>query len=602
MKIVEVVIRFKKLSSDDDEHVFVASVRSKPRVPLSGGTFRLNVDYYLSHLSQFREKFREGIETDRSFYVYETPPSDMSELGEESEELELASLGEELYKLLPESLREGFPRLIQDCLQQERGIRIILEASALEKAVGLLTLPWELSFAQEAQAKLAQTPRLIIVRRLLDAVNQKTAADWPDYRVLHVIADDPTFPGREIFLELAEMERLLIPQAISHERYSLAHNLGSVEQMREKLGGQQVLHFLGHGEQDSLEKPNFQRGYLKFINSNGKPQPVTGEHLQHLLAEKSTIQLVVLNACHGGSAAASNIALQLTYNGLPYVVAMQEEIHIKAASAFIQAFYEALAKGEPIDVAVTLGRTKIVTDLPGAPDWCLPVLYTNQGIEKPSLHTQIAERIWEWFSQEAAHTIPRASFVFGILFLFVGLLLLLSGVSPTLPDMPFLPLTASMVLGAPIITIGVYLEQQNKLPTDWNFSAQTALIMRLFAAASVGLGLSLFCFLWLGLILALSLGFWTILSPLAQLLLLMPAFAVSLLISYAQTLGFYRAFMNDSQVKTPKIVWADLSVILAGYIIMLTPLALWFIFPWLITPPIGTLLAGILLLRVAKGN
>ena len=48
-----------------------------------------------------------------------------------------------------------------------------------------------IAVAQEAQAKLAQTPRLIIVRRVLDAVNQKTAAEWPDYRVLHVIADDP---------------------------------------------------------------------------------------------------------------------------------------------------------------------------------------------------------------------------------------------------------------------------------------------------------------------------------------------------------------------------------------------------------------------------
>ena len=607
----DVVIRFRKASSSyHPSDVFEALVRRSPK-PLSSGAFQFPKDFD-KKLKQFKDGFLEAVEFDRSFYSYENLPSNPSQL---DEELELSTLVDKLYQLLPEPFREGFPSLVQSRLRKKRGIRLILQASLEDKAASLLSLPWELCFAQEKLAYLSQTPRLIIVRQVLDAVNQKTVAEWPDYHVLHVIADDPTHHQRELFRRVAQMERQVIPKAITPERYTCAENPGSLKHMQEKLDGQQVLHFLGHGklsppdeewvpEEDNSKnskgehpRQNPQRGYLKFISEKGKTQSVTGEQLQHLLAAHATVQLVVLNACHSGTSAAQNMALELTYSGLPYVVAMQAEIDMLAAEAFTQAFYEALKKGYPFDYAVALGRSKIVTEFPGAPDWCLPVLYTNRGLLEPKWPSRWAERIWKWFSQAGKRLIPRGSLLLGAFLLVVGLLLLLSGAAPAQPDVAFLVRTTTWLITLPpLVAIAAYLSGPGAIPSTWTLSHRAALAIRLLAAASVGLGFSLFCFLWLGLTLLLSLGFWTILSPLAQFLLLIPAFALSVLVSYAQTIGFRRAFISDTNIEQPEIEWKDLTVALAGYLIMFMPLAVWIIWPWLLAPPMGTLLVGGILL------
>ena len=504
-------------------------------------------------------------------------------------------LGDNLYRLLPESLREGFPRLIQHSLAKERGIRLIIEAGAEDQADRLLSLPWELTFAQERHAYLARTPRLLIVRRLLDAVNQKSRRKWPEYHVLHLIADEPNDKQRDEFQKLAQMEQHVISKTISPQRYTLVTNPGSVEQMESKLSGQQILHFLGHGDsfpvdERSVPREDTQRGYLRFITANGERQHVTGERLQHLLAASSTMQLVVLNACHGGSTATGNLALELIYSGLPLVVAMQAKIHPQTAESFTQAFYGALQEGQDFDVAVARGRAKIATEFPKASDWCLPVLYTNAGV---SDEISPDEPVWQWFSQLGKRLIPRASLVLGAFLLVVGLLLLLSGAAPALPDLLFLIRTTTWLIALPpLVAIAVYLSGPLTIPSTWTRSHRAALAIRLLAAASVGLGFSLFYFLWLGLTLLLSLGFWAILSPIAQFLLLVPAFALSLLVSYAQSIGFRRAFLSDANIKPPEIEWGDLVVVLAGYLIMFIPLAVWIIWPWLLAPPIGTLLVG----------
>lgn len=590
MAFDEVIIRLKKLNSYDEPHVFQVQVVRSP-VPLNGGAFRLDVD---AELLQFRKKFAQMVDIHRRFYQYKAPEKNRSQIIDRMAR-QMEELGDNLYHLLPASFREGFPRLIQHSLAKERGIRLIIEAGVKDQADRLLSLPWELTFAQERHAYLARTPRLLIVRRLLDAVNQKSRHKWPEYHVLHLIADDPNDKQREEFQKLAQMEQQVISEAISPERYTLVTNPGSVEQLQSQLSGQQILHFLGHGDafpvdEGSVPREDTQRGYLRFIKAGGERQHVTGEQLQHLLAETSTVQLVVLNACHGGSTAAGNLALELIYSGLPVVVAMQAKIHPQAAESFTQAFYGALQEGHDFDVAVARGRAKMATQFPSASDWCLPVLYTNVGV---SDQISADEPLWQWFSQLAQRVIPRASLALGAFLLVVGLLLLLSGAAPALPDVLFLVRTTTWLIALPpLVAFAVYLSGPLPIPSTWTLSHRAALAIRLLATASVALGFSLFYFLWLGLTLLLSLGFWAILSPIAQFLLLVPAFALSVLVSYAQSMGFRRAFISDANIEAPEIEWGDLVVALAGYLIMFMPLAVWVIWPSLLAPPWGTLLAG----------
>ena len=58
----------------------------------------------------------------------------------------------------------------------------------------------------------------------------------------------------------------------------------------------------------------------------------------------------------------------------PSVVAMQYEISDPAALAFSSSFYEGLARGLPVDRAVTLARESVKMTLHSL-EWATPVLF-----------------------------------------------------------------------------------------------------------------------------------------------------------------------------------------------------------------------------------
>ena len=89
------------------------------------------------------------------------------------------------------------------------------------------------------------------------------------------------------------------------------------------------------------------------------------------------LRLVVLNACESatsGAGAFSSTAAKLMREGIPAVVAMQYEITDPAALAFAAGFYETLARGRPVDQAVTKGR-EIVRITQNSLEWATPVLF-----------------------------------------------------------------------------------------------------------------------------------------------------------------------------------------------------------------------------------
>jgi hypothetical protein len=575
---------------------FHAEVRQSP-LPLQGGSFQADLQ---PHLAEFRQLFEQNILLERHFYDYTIVPS-QAEPHRQQTAQKVSELGRKLYELLPLTLQEGIPRILQRVFERGHGLRLILEAQAGDQADQLLSLPWELLFFADTRVYPARSPRLLVMRRLLGAARQNQPDLTFPLNLIHVIADSPAAPVDDT---LQDMERETLSRAVESGTYTLVAKPGSVEGLLNAMQRQhaQIIHFLGHGEQ--IEKFNTEqalgaRGYLRFVSAAGQQQWVTGEQLQHLLGETPGVQLIVLGACYGGAITTSNIALDLVYSGFPSVVAMQSAMSQAAAQRFIQAFYTELQKGQNVEYAVAAGRFAIAAHLPGAIDWCLPVLYTNAGLPEQPRITQAADEVRVWWSQKQFFQINLA---LGTLHLIAGILLSLSGASPPLPELQMIAwVTMGWLLVPPLIVAGALLFKQVALPAEianWQHSAQLALLARLLNAAAIGFAIVVM-YTGLGLVLLASVGFWGLLSPLAQWLILSLASGAGILNSYSQVRSHGQGFTTDNQVKRASFKWDELIICVAGYMMLLAPLAALYFARVPLTPPLGNFIISGLCLGIA---
>ena len=133
---------------------------------------------------------------------------------------------------------------------------------------------------------------------------------------------------------------------------------------------------MGHGEFDQATG----RGALVMAKEDGSPDLVSGEDLGRLPAGRAAAAAPRLpqRLQDGGDqrrAAAvdpfAGIATALIQAGLPAVVAMQFPISDQAAIAFSETFYQSIAQGDPVDVAMAEGRKKLWQ----LDEWATPVLF-----------------------------------------------------------------------------------------------------------------------------------------------------------------------------------------------------------------------------------
>src|SRR5439155_20186781 len=135
-----------------------------------------------------------------------------------------------------------------------------------------------------------------------------------------------------------------------------------------------ALPFVGRGRFDEQHHD----GVRAFEGERGGAQEVSAEHLGTLPYSEKSLGLVVINACGGGRASATDayagMAQTLVRMRIPAVVAMQYEITDRAAILFARQFYRGLAMGRPVDTPITDAPLAVfaqVTDL----DWATPVPY-----------------------------------------------------------------------------------------------------------------------------------------------------------------------------------------------------------------------------------
>ncbi len=137
-----------------------------------------------------------------------------------------------------------------------------------------------------------------------------------------------------------------------------------------------IFHFVGHSDYNA----NTKQSYLVFEDDADptRMRIITGEDLGRELGEEITLRLVVMNSCHSAEQperdALQGIASGLVMRGIPAVIAMQFAITDRAANAFSEELYRAIADNLPVEAAVSEGRRAISHRLQNN-EWATPVLF-----------------------------------------------------------------------------------------------------------------------------------------------------------------------------------------------------------------------------------
>ena len=198
----------------------------------------------------------------------------------------------------------------------------------------------------------------------------------PPLRILAMISAPSDVPGLQVDEEWAKLNDALgdLIRGGMVEVDRLEAGTLSALQRPLRLREYHVLHFVGHGRYDE----SAQDGVLALEGADRKTRPVTGRDLGVMLRSHRSLRLVVLNACEGARSARDDpfggVAQALVRQGIPAVIAMQFEISDPAALVFSQSFYQAIADGLPVDVAVVEARKAMFAE-GNEVEWATPVLY-----------------------------------------------------------------------------------------------------------------------------------------------------------------------------------------------------------------------------------
>ena len=244
----------------------------------------------------------------------------------------------------------------------------------------IAALPWELLYRGQAQAFIGRLRRALLVRYIENKQRiPDLLVEGDTVRVLLVPSIPSNLRAVDAKTEIAkirqQVERIDGIELDFYEQPELG-------ELRDRLirGGHHVLHFMGHGsfDEDSGE------GQLAFVGTNKKydarPAHIVAENLKGL----KELRLVVLSSCSGaalprkaGQSPYLNVAPALVMAGVPAVVAMQFPITDGAANAFSKAFYRALVRADPLDVAMAEARLEIFSGSETSFEWATPALFTR---------------------------------------------------------------------------------------------------------------------------------------------------------------------------------------------------------------------------------
>ncbi|MCB0034525.1 MAG: CHAT domain-containing protein [Anaerolineales bacterium] len=322
---------------------------------------------------------------------------------------DLIQLGRQLADhLLPEGdIREMFAAVfkrVKADKEADMGVRLRLIIADHE----LKTWPWEYVYFDPQNGPpslagfLALDGRVSIIRH--EPLNfphpqvtpQDPTADIQNLRMVLVSAMPDNAPVLELDRELTNIKQALdnfnvdgVSLAVQEIKDATVRDLMRLEK------GTYIFHFAGHGKDEVKEDQALADGTVKhegtlllLAEGTRKASHYRARQLAKDL-DYAGVRLAVLGACQSGTRTArypwDSVAGALTAEGIPAVLAMQYEVEDKAAIAFNEAFYTALAAGLSLDEALFLGRRATIVDLTSDPrpdaavplEWGVPVLYSR---------------------------------------------------------------------------------------------------------------------------------------------------------------------------------------------------------------------------------
>jgi CHAT domain-containing protein len=294
---------------------------------------------------------------------------------------ELEAFGALLYRTLFDSNVDAFFKHHQKSVQKD-GQRLRIQLSFEEHVDDLASIPWEYLYSPDTQTErgffLATTTDLVLSRYMPLNIARKTLAPTKEPLRVLIVVSKPQKLNPIISEPIIEtIEKLAGPSIVVDKlkKPTIDKFLNKIAEFKPH-----VLHLIGHGRFIKLEK----RGEIALLSADEATETwVRDRDFTDFFDQKHAIpHLVFLHLCEGGvidfDANYAGLAPQLVRMGIQAVVAMQYPVSNKHADVFSQAFYSELAKGEPVDNAVQVGRWSITLNDPAAYDngaFGVPVLY-----------------------------------------------------------------------------------------------------------------------------------------------------------------------------------------------------------------------------------
>ena len=261
----------------------------------------------------------------------------------------------------------------QEAKHQEAGVRIKFRCDDPQ----LASLPWEYLFDPIRGDFVALSAGTPLVRYIPLPESMPPLRVTPPIRILAIGVSPSDLDGLDIERERSRLTAALAPlqgKGIVELEWIPGQTWSD---MQEALwqGPWHILHFVGHGGFDE----NRQEGIVAFARPDGKADYKRATSVGRVLGDHEPLRLAVLNACESGRTDATDLfsstAGTLVRKGTPAVVAMQYEITDDAAIELSRSFYGAVARGIPVDTALTEARKGLATSFEDTLEWGTPVLY-----------------------------------------------------------------------------------------------------------------------------------------------------------------------------------------------------------------------------------
>jgi hypothetical protein len=262
---------------------------------------------------------------------------------------------------------------IQLASQTQTKVRIRLRLDAVPE---LASLPWEFLYDKSLNRFLSLSKETTLVRYLDHPRPLEALSVSASLKAAVMISSPNDLPSLNVEAEWRKLQQAFsqLPAGLVKVDRLAQASLAELDH-RLSRDDYHIFHYIGHGLFDEATGVSS----LALEDEGGGSFEIAGEKIGVHLQNHASLRMVILNACEGARGAMhdvySGIAQGLIRCGIPAVIGMQFEISDKAAIAFSSRFYDAVARGKPVDESLDEARLAIHAAQNGGSEWGTPVLY-----------------------------------------------------------------------------------------------------------------------------------------------------------------------------------------------------------------------------------